>query len=131
MAHESWHGIYFTDSDFRDYVSELYDAFDKTSMEFLRTYFSVYPSLQYDITDDYLMHNEFMAYHLQQSVSATGPYFKTRASWNTIASNNPAACNYVIRNEAKDFVETSRALSQYVFDHWGFKAGSTVLVERQ
>ncbi len=131
MAHESWHGIYFTDSDFRDYVSELYDAFDKTSMEFLRTYFSVYPSLQYDITDDYLMHNEFMAYHLQQSVSATGPYFKTRASWNTIASNNPAACNYVVRNEAKDFVETSRALSQYVFDHWGFKAGSTVLVERQ
>ncbi|MBO4321300.1 MAG: hypothetical protein J5857_12605, partial [Treponema sp.] len=131
MAHESWHGIYFTDAGFRDYVSGLYDAFDKTSMEFLRTYFSVYPSLQYDIRDDYLMHNEFMAYHLQQSVSATGPYFKTRASWNTIASNNPAACNYVIRNDAKDFTETSRALSQYVFEHWGFKAGSTELVERK
>ena len=131
MAHESWHGIYFTDADFRDYVSELYDAFDKTSMEFLKTYFSSYASLQYDIKDDYLMHNEFMAYHLQQSVSATGPYFKTRASWNTIANNNPAACNYVYRNDAKDFTETSRALSQYVFERWGFKAGSTVLVQRQ
>ena len=131
MAHESWHGIYFSDENFRAYVSKLYDSFDKTSMEFLRTYFSVYPSLQYDIKDDYLMRNEFMAYHLQQSVSATGPYFKTRASWNTIASNNPAACNYVAKNDARDFVEASRALSQYVFDRWGFKAGSTILVERK
>lgn len=131
MAHESWHGIYFTNGDFRNYVSKLYDAFDKNAMGFLKTYFSSYPSLQYDITDDYLMHNEFMAYHLQQSVAETGPYFKTRATWNTVTSHNPSAANYVYRNDAKDFTETSTALSQYVFDHWGFKAGSTVLMERK
>ena len=131
MAHESWHGIYFTDAGFRDYVAGLYDAFDKNAMGFLKTYFSTYASLQYDIKDDYLMHNEFMAYHLQQSVAETGPYFKTRATWTTVTNHNPSAASYVYRNDAKDFTETSRALSQYVFEHWGYKAGSTVLLERK
>ncbi len=131
MAHESWHGLYFSSEQFRNYVAEVYNRFEERSMGFLRTYFSTYASLQYDINDDYLMKNEFMAYLLQQHYSKTGDYFTTRANWNQIAKANPSDSGHVSSSRARAFTKASMELSEYVFNHWGFVAGSTALVIKE
>lgn len=131
MAHEAWHGIYFSDEDFRNYSDSLYEVFDSKSMAFLRTYFSTYASLKYDLTDDYLIHNEFMAYLLQQSPENSETYFTTRSNWTQIANANPSASSYVRRNEGKDFGAASKSLSEYVFNRWGFWGGRTYLIKRK
>ena len=46
------------------------------SLEFLLKYFSVTPSLNYDIKDEYLVQNEFMAYLLQQPLSEVADYLQ-------------------------------------------------------
>ena len=38
MAHESWHGIYFTDEDFRNIVATCYNMFDEDSLNFLKKF---------------------------------------------------------------------------------------------
>ena len=75
LAHEGWHTIYFRDAEFRNFVSAVYYTFDPTSLEFLIDYFKSQPSLGYDINDEYLMHNEFMAYIMQQKLSEVAKYF--------------------------------------------------------
>lgn len=130
MAHESWHGIYFTNADFRYAVRKEYEAFNKDSMTFLKGYWASYPSLQYDTNDEYLMQNEFMAYLLQQDVALTADYFVTRSWWRTVMEEYPAACSYVQWNKGKDFEEACQALSEYAYTHWGLWGGRTSLLLR-
>lgn len=130
MAHECWHGIYFTRPEFRALVSELYDNFDSTYMSFLKIYFKTQPGLNYDINDDYLMRNEFMAYILQNSLGFVRDYFITRANWNSVQINEGPQANYVIRTKGQAFYDACRAMSDFVFDNWGLAAGRVYLMTR-
>lgn len=129
-AHESWHGIYFTDEDFRNKVLSMYSSFDRTTMEFLQTYWATQETLSYDITDDYLMKNEFMAYLLQQNLASTKDYFLQIAGWASVNKNEPELARYVRRTEAQPFVDATAELNDYVFNRWGLAAGRVNLLSR-
>lgn len=131
MAHESWHGIYFTVKEFRDFVDTVYESFDPKAMSFLKTYFSVYPSLQYDLKDEYLIRNEFMAYLMQQATKDAGAYFTTRAGWASVSAADSSSCAYVVRTKGKDFTDAANQLADYAFKNWGFTAGRTSLISRE
>ena len=130
IAHEGWHGIYFGDEAFRDTVAMCYLMFDPVYMDFLQTYWETYESLMYDRTDEYLMRNEFMAYHLQQSVSQIADYFLTRARWGSVQRTQKQNADYIIASNAEAFTDTAAMLSDYVFTRWGLCAGRVWNVSR-
>ena len=129
IAHEGFHCLYFINSDFRRKVSEVYDSCDKKSLEFLLKYFSVTPSLNYDIKDEYLVQNEFMAYLLQQPLSEVADYFtKIIAPRRTINERFPELVDYVIETNGKGFYDSAVKLDRYISENWGFSSGRVWLV---
>ena len=131
IAHEGFHGIYFSDETFRNAVAEVYNTADKKSIQFLQNYFVSKPTLNYNIDDTYLMQNEFMAYIMQQSVANTGPYFADNlAHRNSMKYYFPEDAAYVQQTKGTGFTEASLRLSTYTFNRWGIEAGRVSLVGR-
>lgn len=130
LAHEGWHTIFFRDAEFRNYVSAVYYTFDPTSLEFLIDYFKSQPSLGYDINDEYLMHNEFMAYIMQQKLSEVSKYFVHLANRGTVIDFTPELASYVRKTEGRGFEDAANALNDFVFDKYGIVCGNIALVNR-
>ena len=130
LAHEGWHTIFFRDAEFRNFVSAVYYTFDPTSLEFLIDYFKSQPSLGYDINDEYLMHNEFMAYIMQQKLSEVPKYFVHLANRGTVIDYTPQLAAYIRKTEGRGFEDAANALNDFVFDKYGIVCGNIALVNR-
>jgi len=130
LAHEGWHTIFFRDAEFRNYVSAVYYTFDPTSRDFLIDYFKSQPSLGYDINDEYLMHNEFMAYIMQQRLSEVAKYFVHLANRGTVMNFTPQLAAYIRKTEGLGFEDAATALNDFVFDKYGIVCGNIALVNR-
>lgn len=131
VAHEGFHGIFFVDEDFRNYVASVYDTADPQSVHFLRRYFQIQASLGYNLNDTYLMHNEFMAYVMQQPVNRTGAYFaENLAKRGSMLRAEPKLCAYIQESKGQGFSQASELLSRYVFSRWGIESGRVSLVSR-
>jgi hypothetical protein len=133
MAHECFHGIFFIDEDFRNFAQQRYDGLDPVSKRVLLSYFDYQA---YDITDEYLVVNEFMAYLLQQSVGAAVEYFgKTvperleSSSWRYTVLPEKDEARGVWPHLATSFEREARALSDYVAQRWQLSGGRTWLIE--
>ena len=101
---------------------------DPKSQSFLIDYFRSQPQLAYDVNDDYLMKNEFMAYLIQQKLGAVGPYFVTHANWASVRRFTPELCDYVVSTNGQGFEDAAKALNDFVFDNYGLIAGNVTLV---
>lgn len=130
LAHESWHGIYFSDSDFRNFVSVQYNMFDFDSMDFLKTFWELQPGLEYDRSDEYLMQNEFMAYHMQQSLGNTRQYFLHICNRGSVQRDQKKQAEYVKSINAQPFVDACDAFNTYAFLTWGLASGRVTLMYR-
>ena len=130
MAHESWHGIYFTDEDFRNIVATCYNMFDEGSLNFLKKFWETQPGLGYDTNDEYLMQNEFMAYIMQQSFSNVRNYFLQVARRGSLNRIQPQSAEYIHSTNAQAFVDAAEILNSYAFDNWGLACGRVALVQR-
>ncbi|MGP1588138.1 MAG: hypothetical protein ACTTHG_07355 [Treponemataceae bacterium] len=124
ICHEGMHGIFFIDSEFRTFIYELFDKTDKNSIEFIKAYFFVTPSLSYDIKNDYLLRNEFMAYLFQQPLSAISQYFGTNlANRHYINKFYPEIAKICRETQAQGFVEAAEKLDEYAQSRWAFNLG--------
>ena len=130
IAHEGWHGIFFIDEEFRNTVASVYYTIDSDTLAYLRRYFQVTPSLNYDVNDDYLMKNEFMAYLLQQDVSSAAKYFVDMASREHSQQLAKRQADYIIQTGGAGFEGAARLLDEYVSDRWNLNAGRVWLVTR-
>ena len=130
LAHEGWHTIFFRDAEFRNFVSAVYYTFDQTSRDFLIDYFKSQPSLGYDVNDEYLMHNEFMAYIMQQRLSEVANYFVHLANRGTVIKFTPDLAAYIRKTEGRGFEDAANALNDFVFDKYGIVCGNIALVNR-
>ena len=131
VAHEGFHGLFFVNEDFRSKVASVYDNADPLSLHFLHRYFNLQASLNYNLDDTYLMHNEFMAYVMQQSVAQTGSYFADNlAQRGSMLRAEPELCAYIQDTKGSGFSKASQVLSDYVFQRWGMEAGRISLVGR-
>jgi hypothetical protein len=131
MAHESWHGIYFTSPEFRAEVDTVYDSFDPKSLEFIQVFWETQPGLNYDRSDNYLMRNELMAYIMQQSPARIGPYFVSLAERDSVNQIEGKLAAYIRSTGAAAFVEAGGELNQWAFDNYGFAAGRVNLIYRE
>lgn len=129
MAHEGYHGLYFIDEDFRQAVKRVYNTMHPDAIAFLAGYFSIIESLAYDITDEYLMQNEFMAYILQQPSERVGEYFSKNLRERFVRYGGEARLSeYIAESGAAEFVRAARELNDYVFTRWGISGGRIGLV---
>lgn len=128
IAHEGYHGIYFTDATFRAKVSELYASMDARAIAFLESYFSLVDSLGYDTTDSYLMENEFMAYLMQQPLDQIEPYFTGQILERFLRyGGSQDLGDYIKKTRASEFVRAGTELNEFVFEKWGIAGGRTGL----
>ena len=130
LAHEGWHTIFFRDAEFRNYVSAVYYTFDPDSRDFLIDYFKSQPSLGYDVNDEYLMHNEFMAYIMQQRLSEVANYFVHLANRGSVIEYTPKLAAYIRKTEGRGFEDAGNALNDFVYDKYGIVCGNIALVNR-
>lgn len=130
LAHEGWHTIFFRDEDFRNFVSAVYYTMDPSSLQFLIEYFKSQPSLGYDVNDDYLMHNEFMAYIMQQKLSEVAAYFVHLANRGSVMKATPTYAAYVRETKGRGFEDAAIAMNDYVYDRFGIVCGNIALVSR-
>lgn len=130
LAHEGWHTIFFRDEDFRNFVSAVYYTMDPDSLQFLIDYFKSQPSLGYDVNDEYLMHNEFMAYIMQQKLSEVGNYFVHLAQRGSVMRATPKLAAYIRESKGRGFEDAAAAMNDYVYDKYGIICGNIALVSR-
>lgn len=130
IAHEGWHGIYFIDEEFRNAVASIYYTIDRRTLAYLRRYFQVTPSLNYDVDDDYLMKNEFMAYLLQRPLSQTATYYVDMAKREHSQQLAKPEADYIIATGGTGFESAATLLDEYVNDRWNLNAGRVWMITR-
>ena len=130
LAHEGWHTLFFRNEDFRNFVSAVYYTMDSQALQFIKDYFASQPSLGYDQSDEYLMHNEFMAYIMQQPLNAVAENFISYANWNTVTKYAPVTSKYIRETKAQSIEDAAIMLNDYVFDEYGVICGSISLVTK-
>ncbi|MDR2536413.1 MAG: hypothetical protein LBD29_10335 [Treponema sp.] len=127
MVHEGFHGIFFVDEDFQEFSRRRFENFPASIKRFIISFFDYQ---HYDIKNEYLVINEFMAHVLQQSVSQAGEYFgKTIASridassWRRTVLPPKDEATGSWPDIAKAFQAEAAAFSAYVNQRWGLAAG--------
>lgn len=130
INHEGYHGIYFTHNEFLQEVNNVYNSIDRTSLEFIKTYYTISPELNYDINDQDLMQNELMAYTMQHRIDRVASYYLGLANRSHVRKNARELSDYVISTNAVHFVSLAKELDDFVFKNYGLNAGRVYLVER-
>jgi hypothetical protein len=132
MAHEGFHGLFFIDEDFRNFTRQRWQNFPGGATRFIRSFFDYQ---RYDIADEYLLVNEFMAYLLQQPVSQAAWYFGT-----SLPSRLETIPHRATELPEKDwssgtwpslatvFTREAEAFSDYVAGRWSLEAGRVGMV---
>ena len=129
LAHEGWHGIYFSSAEFRTQVSAVYRSTEREAVAFLKRYWES-QRLNYDTDDQMLVENEFMAYLLQQPVYKTAEYYVQRSAWRSVIPAAGRLSTYVQKTGGSAFVRAAEQLNAYAFDTWGLAGGRVSLVNR-
>jgi hypothetical protein len=133
LTHESFHGLFFIDQDFREFSRRRWENLSPQASRFIRALFG---SMAYDTGNTGLMINELMAYCLQQPVSQAARYFgETQAS--RLAELPLRRSALPPRDEATGtwpgiagtFRAEAAAFSAYVERRWGLAAGRTRQVQ--
>ena len=132
MTHEGYHGIFFLDSDFRNFSRQRWEIFPAAAKKFLLSFFDFQA---YDTKDQYLVVNEFMAHVLQLPVSQIAWYFGeyqpnrmiTASPWRRSSLPEKEVAASDGRRHwpeiASAFTAEAEAFSRYVNQRWGFAAG--------
>jgi hypothetical protein len=126
LVHEAFHGLFFIDEDFRAFSRRRWNLLPSPAKRFITSYFDYQ---HYDIKDEYLLVNEFMAHILQHPVSQAGRYFgetlpsRIDSSWRrtTLPPKDEAAGVWPVL--AETFTKEAEAFSAYVNQRWGLAAG--------
>ncbi|HPX26281.1 MAG TPA: hypothetical protein PLG87_05710, partial [Treponemataceae bacterium] len=111
--------------------AQVFKQTDPDTLAFLIGYFTITPTLNYDIEDRYLIENEFMAYLLQQSLQQTSQYFINISNRGSVLKGLPELSSYIRQTKAQGFVESASQLQDYLYKHYGLTAGRIPLVSRR
>jgi len=126
MAHEGFHGLFFIDEDFRNFSKRRWENLPVTAKRFITSFFEYQ---QYDIKDEYLLINEFMAHVLQQPVSQAAGYFgstlplRLANTWRASALPKKDEASGTWPELSSAFTAEAEAFSAYVSQRWGLAAG--------
>ena len=76
------------------------------------------------------MHNEFMAYIMQQPLNSVASYFVHVANRGSVMKAMPDLCAYVRDTKGITFEDAAGIFDSYAADRWGLRCGRVSLVVR-
>jgi hypothetical protein len=117
LAHESFHGIFFSSEAYRDFCMRLWDSLPKNEKSFYESFLS---SLGYDSADPTLVVNEFQAYLMQQPLQYAVSYFERFTRMQAESGSAPGVPPWQL-------VENARSLDEFLRPRFGFGAGGPLL----
>jgi hypothetical protein len=138
MNHEGFHGLYFTDEEFRDFCKNRWEHFKDPGRRFILSYFDFQA---YDIHDIDLVINEFMAHLLQQPALQAEKYFGENLPSRMISASPWRRASLPETEEVSPqgadswpeigaaFAAEAEAFSAYVNRRWGLAAGRVKRVQ--
>ena len=118
LTHECLHGIFFTDIAFK---SDIYDVFAGLSPEEKEFWKHLLDYRRYDVSNEYLLVNEFMAYSLQQPMNEVNEYFKGFL-YKRMTAARPNETGFVSefeRNFPESFIASAAKLEKVLHAHTG------------
>jgi len=117
LAHESFHGIFFSSPEYRGFCQDLWASLPAEEKGFYEAFLD---SLGYDVTDPTLVVNEFQAYLMQQPVSYAAAYFQGfLVLLESRGTGSPPA--------AGPLLQTAQSLDAFLRARFGFGAGGPLL----
>jgi len=117
LAHESFHGIFFSSEAYRDFCMGLWDSLPNEEKAFYESFLN---SLGYDSADPTLVVNEFQAYLMQQPLEYAASYFERFIRLQPESGSASAV-------QPLQLVENAHALDQFLRSRFGFGAGGPLL----
>ena len=118
LTHESFHGIFFSSQEYRDFCFRLWDSLTPGEREFYKGFLD---TLGYDSADEFLAVNEFQAYLMQQPLEYASAYFERFVK---LLSQNGARAAI---DPARLLVH-ARSLDAFLQYRFGISAGGTLEV---
>ncbi len=129
IVHEGLHGIFFTDSDYREAVAAEWASLGETEKEFWYLFFRW---MAYSVDDDYLVVNEYQAYMLQRAPEEAESYFRSHGGTIWAASNRDSESS--VARQLKDhpdfFTESARSMEAILKEFSGFSGGHLFRMDR-
>ena len=116
LTHESFHGIFFSSPEYRQFCFGVWDSLPPSERGFYRSFLA---SLGYDSDQRFLAVNEFQAYLMQQPLEYAASFFERFLS----RFEEPGA---QVPVEATSLVATAKELNGFLRLHFGVRAGRTV-----
>ena len=124
LAHESYHGIFFTDLEYRKLCYSVWDSAAKEEKRFASRLLSY---LGYDTSDRELEVNEFQAYLLQQPASSLDAYVRRM---EPIISKNPYYTPPTADEALPGLAADERKLELFLRGKYGIAAGGAYSLVR-
>jgi hypothetical protein len=117
LAHESFHGIFFASTAYRDFCLRLWDSLPESEKSFYTIFLD---SLGYDTSDPTLVVNEFQAYLMQQPLQYATSYFE-RFKLRQAETGAPANV------DTSQLLQDARTLDEFLQSRFGINAGGPLL----
>jgi hypothetical protein len=124
LTHESLHGVYYCLPGYRSLVEQTWEALPQEEKDFWEYYFTW---MGYDISDGYLLVNEFQAYLLQQPLSRVDSQYKgvIAERLGRASSGRRAWLSALFAGRPEMFTRPARIFSDYLLREAGIEAGNT------
>jgi len=122
LTHELIHGLYFLDKPLEDFARTRWEALDEDQQRFWRLFLDWY---RYDVSNPYLVVNEFTAYLMQQPPEEARDYLGGLMV-SRIISSRPGEKDFLYRflkDYPSTFLDNSRILEDYFIQNFGLRAG--------
>ncbi len=116
LTHESFHGVFFSSKEYRDFCFQLWDSLEPGERQFYRSFLDF---LGYDSSDEFLVVNEFQAYLMQQPLEYAAAYF---ARFVKLFSQNGSQATM----EPDRLLSNARSLDAFLQNRFGISAGGTL-----
>ena len=116
LTHESFHGIFFSSAEYRQFCFRLWDSLPPEERRFYRSFLDL---LGYDGDDRFLAVNEFQAYLMQQPLEYALSYFQRFFA----RFGQPGAPGSV---QPDTIMAAAEELDGYLRSSFGVRAGETV-----
>ncbi|MCL2481096.1 MAG: hypothetical protein FWF38_05250 [Spirochaetaceae bacterium] len=129
VMHEGYHGVFFASGEFRKKSNEIWV---KTSSD-IKLFWQIFLAHRnYDIKNNYLLVNEFMAYHLQQNPTNGQAYF-FNYSIPLLRERYPSRkdfFNNLKENYKEEFFSISTEFENTLFSITGLPAGNLIFISK-
>ena len=129
LTHECYHGLFFSSDEYVLEVTHIWKNLTDAEQNFWKYFLDMYG---YNITDEYLLINEFQAYLMQQNINDADSYFRSKIYW--ILDIRPLLrpkMESLLSEHGNTFYRNAGLVEAAAYSLTGIKAGDLVLKRKK